>query len=50
MVSDRLGGRHFGAIVGMGLMGSAVGSAQRSAVAHHRHHDTARMPRMPVLI
>ena len=27
MVSDRFGGRHFGAIVGMGLMGSAVGSA-----------------------
>jgi MFS family permease len=27
MVSDRFGGRHFGAIVGVGLMGSAVGSA-----------------------
>jgi MFS family permease len=27
MVSDRFGGAHFGAIVGMGLMGSAVGSA-----------------------
>ena len=27
MVSDRFGGRHFGAIVGMGLMGSALGSA-----------------------
>lgn len=27
MVSDRFGGRHFGAIVGAGLMGSAVGSA-----------------------
>ena len=27
MVSDRFGGRHFGAIVGMDLMGSAAGSA-----------------------
>jgi MFS family permease len=27
MVSDRFGGRHFGAIVGVGLMGSAAGSA-----------------------
>jgi MFS family permease len=27
MVSDRFGGKHFGAIVGMGLMGSAAGSA-----------------------
>lgn len=27
MVSDRFGGRHFGAIVGAGLMGSSVGSA-----------------------
>ena len=27
MVSDRFGGRHFGAIVGVGLMGSAVGAA-----------------------
>jgi len=27
MVSDRFGGRHFGAIVGFGLMGSAAGSA-----------------------
>ena len=27
MVSDRFSGRHFGAIVGAGLMGSAVGSA-----------------------
>lgn len=27
MVSDRFSGRHFGAIVGIGLMGAAVGSA-----------------------
>jgi MFS family permease len=27
MVSDRFGGRHFGTIVGVGLMGSAAGSA-----------------------
>jgi len=27
MVSDRFGGKHFGAIVGAGLMGSALGSA-----------------------
>jgi MFS family permease len=27
MVSDRFGGPHFGAIVGVGLMGAAVGSA-----------------------
>ena len=27
MVSDRFGGRHFGSIVGVGLMGSAAGSA-----------------------
>lgn len=27
MVSDRFSGRHFGAIVGMGLLGSALGSA-----------------------
>jgi MFS family permease len=27
MVSDRFGGKHFGAIVGLGLMGSAAGSA-----------------------
>ena len=27
MVSDRFGGLHFGAIVGVGLMGSAAGSA-----------------------
>jgi len=27
MVSDRFGGAHFGAIVGVGLMGSAAGSA-----------------------
>ena len=27
MVSDRFGGPHFGAIVGMGLMSSAAGSA-----------------------
>ena len=27
MVSDRFSGRHFGAIVGLGLLGSAAGSA-----------------------
>jgi cyanate permease len=27
MVSDRFSGPHFGAIVGMGLLGSAIGSA-----------------------
>lgn len=41
MVSDRFSGRHFGAIVGVGLMGSAVGSALGPWLAGRLYDATA---------
>ncbi len=37
MVSDRFGGLHFGSIVGVGLLGSALGSALGPWLAGHVH-------------
>jgi cyanate permease len=40
MVGDRFSGRHFGAIVGIGLMGAAAGSALGPWFAGHLYDAT----------
>ena len=49
MVSDRFNGRHFGAIVGIGLLGAAIGSALGPWIAG-RMYDVMGSYQLPFLI
>ena len=49
MVSDRFNGRHFGAIVGIGLLGAAIGSALGPWIAG-RMYDVMGSYKLPFLI